>query len=264
MHGSHDAEALPIAAQNLSVSYNGKLALRALSFELLMGEQAAVVGPNGAGKTTLFKAIAGILTPESGSLRVHGHRPGSHICVSYLPQQNQVDIRFPVTVSEVVMMGRIREIGMFRWPRKKDWDIADRALERVGMLNQRAVHISELSGGEQQRTFLAQAIAQEAKIVLLDEPLAGLDVPSREVILDILDDLKAHQVTVLVAMHDLTLASERFDKVMLLNKRLVAAGDPETVFTPELLMEAYGGHLHLVNDGEQLRILADTHHDGDA
>jgi ABC-type Mn2+/Zn2+ transport system ATPase subunit len=168
-----------------------------------------------------------------------------------------------VTVSEVVMMGRIREIGMFRWPRKSDWDIAHHALDRVGMLDQRAVHISQLSGGEQQRILIAQAIAQEAKIVLLDEPLAGLDVPSQEAILDILDDLKAHQVTVMVAMHDLTLASERFSKVMLLNKHLVASGGPKEAFSPEMLMEAYGGHLHLVQDGEQLRILADSHHEGD-
>jgi ABC-type Mn2+/Zn2+ transport system ATPase subunit len=258
----HDTRSLPIVAEKVSASYGGKLVLQELTFEIRAGEQVALVGPNGAGKTTLFKVIAGIIKPQSGLIRVHGHRPGSHICVAYLPQQNQVDLRFPVTVSEVVMMGRIREIGMFRWPRRKDWEIVDRALGRVGMLDQRSVHIGQLSTGEQQRTFLAQAIAQEAEIVLLDEPLAGLDVLSKDAILDILDDLKAHRVTVLVAMHDLSLASDRFEKVMLLNKVLIACGSPSEAFSPELLVEAYGGHLHLVQDGDQIRVLADTHRDG--
>jgi len=163
----------------------------------------------------------------------------------------------------VVMMGRIRTLGLFRWPKPGDWRQVDEALRRVGMLELRRRQIGELSGGQQQRVFLAQALAQNAELVLLDEPLSGLDVPSQEAIFSILDDLKASGVTTLVATHDLNLAAERFDQILLLNRRLVALGPPASVFTPTLLMEAYGGHMHLVPEGEGVMILTDTCCDGE-
>ena len=159
-------------------------------------------------------------------------------CVGYLPQRTQVNLEFPATVAEVVMMGRVREIGLLRWPRKPDWEKVDAALERVGLVHHRNRQFGALSAGQQQRAFLAQAVAQQADIVLLDEPLTGLDMPAQETLFEVLDDLSRLSITVLVATHDLNLAAERFDQVMLLNQRLVAFGDPETAITSEALLEA--------------------------
>ncbi len=160
------------------------------------------------------------------------------------------------------MLGRVREIGLLRWPRSQDRRKVEAALEQVGIADLRDRQIGELSGGQSQRVFLAQAVAQEAEIVLLDEPLSGLDAPSQEAIFEILDELRLGGVTVLFATHDLNLAEERFDKVMLLNRRLVAFGEPDRVFTPDALLEAYGGHLHVVREGDRVSLLADTHHEG--
>jgi len=254
----HRRHVPPIEAIDLSAGYNGELAIEGLSFCLEPGNRVAVVGPNGAGKTTLFKLIAGILRPTSGQLVVHGHQPGQHLCVAYVPQRSEVDWRFPATVEEVVMMGRIRQIGLLRWPLAADWRAVRQALEQVGMLAVRQRQIGELSGGQQQRVFLAQAVAQQPEIVLLDEPLSGLDVPSQAAILDILDDLEVAGVTVLVATHDLNLAAERFEQVLLLNRQLVAEGEPVKVLTEANLLKAYAGSVHLV--GEHGRpLIADAH-----
>jgi len=256
---AHDKQAPPIRAERLRAAYNGTLALEDLTFTIEAGQRLAIVGPNGAGKTTLFKVIAGILRPSGGSLEIYGHGPGRHICVGYLPQRAQVNLDFPVTVAEVVMMGRVREIGLFRWPGKFDWEKVDSALERVGLSSQRGTHIGALSAGQQQRVYLAQAVAQEADIVLLDEPLTGLDLPAREAIFEILDELSRMSITVLVATHDLNLAAERFDQVMLLNRHLITIGDPKSAITSDALLEAYGGHLHVVADGT---VVIDVHHEG--
>lgn len=256
---SHDRHAHPIQAEGLNASYDGIPALEDLTFTVDTGRRLAIVGPNGAGKTTLFKVVAGILRPTGGSLRIFGHGPGRHICVGYLPQRAQADLEFPATVAEVVMMGRIREIGLFRWPRKTDWEKVDSALDRVGLLHKRGIPIGELSAGQQQRAFLAQAVAQQADIILLDEPLSGLDLPGQEALFDILDELRRMSITVLIATHDLSLAAERFDQVMLLNQRLIAIGDPATALTPEALQQAYGDHLHVISDKA---VVIDMHVDG--
>jgi ABC-type Mn2+/Zn2+ transport system ATPase subunit len=143
--------------EGVSVRYNGTAALQDVSFTVPPGERLAIVGPNGAGKTTLLQVIAGSLRPDTGSVTVFGHRPGGHVCIAYVPQRSQVDWAFPVTVSDVVMMGRIRRIGLFRWPAKSDWALVGQALERVGMAGLRDRRIAELSGGQQQRVFLARA-----------------------------------------------------------------------------------------------------------
>jgi ABC-type Mn2+/Zn2+ transport system ATPase subunit len=161
------------------------------------------------------------------------------------------------------MMGRIRKIGLFRWPTRRDWGIVDDALGRVGLSGFQDRRIAELSGGEQQKVFLAQALAQEAEVILLDEPFNGLDMPTQGSILDILDELRAARVTAIVATHDLNLAAERFDRVLLLQRRLIAFGTPAQVFTRPNLMLAYGGHVHVLPDGEGLMILTDTCCEGD-
>jgi manganese/iron transport system ATP-binding protein len=254
----HDPSAPPVQVDGVCLTYDGVTALHDISFNLAAGARVAVVGPNGAGKSTLFKIMVGVLRPTSGEVRIYGGSPGGHVCISYVPQRSQVDWTFPVTVADVVMMGRIRTMGPFRWPTQDDWRRVDAALRRVGMLELRGRQIGELSGGQQQRVFLAQALAQGAELVLLDEPLSGLDVPSQEAIFSILDELRATGVTTLVATHDLNLAAERFDQILLLNRRLVAFGPPAAVFTRPLLLEAYGGHMHLVPEGEGVMILTDT------
>ena len=255
----HDHEAPPIEASDLGAAYDDGTVLEQITFQLAAGEKVAVVGPNGAGKTTLFKIIAGIQRASSGTILIYGHPPGSHVCVAYVPQRSQVDWDFPVTVSDVVMMGRIRRIGLFRWPKRTDWEIVNAAMEQVEMSDLQKRQIRELSGGQQQRVFLAQAVAQEADIVLLDEPLNGLDLPSQEAILEILDQFSAMGVTTLVATHDLSLAANHFDEVLLLNRRLVSAGPPARVLTRDNLIEAYGGQMHMVTEPEEASLPPDSH-----
>lgn len=256
-------ELTAVKATRLSAGYDGEMAIKALDFELARGEQVAVVGPNGAGKTTLFKVIAGILAPSAGDIEVHGHRPGQHLCVTYVPQRSAVDWGFPVTVRDVVMMGRTHRIGLLRWPGGEDRQQVELALEQVGMAGLGDRRIGQLSGGQQQRVFLARAVAQVPEIVLLDEPLTGLDVPSQKAILDILKRLKQDGVTVLVATHDLNLAASNFERIMLLNQRLVALGAADQVLTRSALERAYGSGLHVVDEGDGTSVMVDAHHHED-
>ena len=258
---SHLSGSPSLVLDGVSVRYDGVVALDGVSFELGRGERVAVVGPNGAGKSTLFKVISGLLRPTAGSLRIFGQPPGEHLCVAYVPQRSQVDWSFPVTVADVVMMGRSGKIGLFRWPRQRDWQVVEAALERVRMQELSRRRIGELSGGQQQRVFLARALAQEAELLLLDEPLNGLDAPSQQAIFEVLDALKALGITVLVATHDLDQAAAQFDRMMLLNRRLVVFGPPAQVLTPANLLAAYGGHLHLLPGGQAAEgqvLLADS------
>lgn len=249
-HHTHQVGAPILQAKNVCVEFNAGVALEEVSFELITGERLAIVGPNGAGKSTLFKVIAGVLTPSRGQVHIYGHEPGGHICIAYVPQRNQVDWSFPVNVADVVMMGRIGKLGLFRQPKASDWDIVRESLEVVGLDDLEKRQVGELSGGQQQRMFIARALAQEAELMLMDEPLAGLDIQSQEDILQILEQLHQREVTMLVALHDLKIARERFDRVMLLNKRLLGLGTPREVFQPDILLQAYGGHMHVI-DTEQ-------------
>ena len=254
----HDADAPILEVVGVGVRYNGRSALENVSFHLANGERVAVVGPNGAGKSTLFKAISGVLHPSMGEVNVAGHCPGSHICIAYVQQRSQVDWRFPVTVSDVVMMGRTGKIGLFRRPGRSDWTYVRECLEVVDLGDLGDRQIGELSGGQQQRMFIARALAQEAALMLMDEPLSGLDIPSQEGIFDILDKLRGRGVTVMVATHDLNMAADRFDRVMLLNGRLLGIGRPEEVFTPALLQQAYGDHLRMVQTADGVMVVSDT------
>jgi len=237
---------ISISVKELSVKYQNIMALRQVTFDIRRGARVAIVGPNGAGKSTLFKAIAGTLKAQQGEIKLFGENPLEHACVAYLPQRSQIDLNFPVNVTDVVMMGRVGKMGILRWPSRADRDLVATSLESVGMTQFATRHISELSGGQLQRVFIARAIAQKAEIVLMDEPLTGLDITSQSDIYGILDKLREHKVTVLVATHDLNQAAERFDAVMLLNKQLVGFGLPTTVFTPLLLQQAYGGTMQFI------------------
>jgi manganese/iron transport system ATP-binding protein len=261
-HVPHDPGAPILEVNELSILYDGHFALENVTFHLHAGERVAVVGPNGAGKSTLFKVVAGVLQPDSGDVKISGYGPRGHICIAYVPQRSQVDWRFPASVADVVMMGRIGQIGFFRWPRRRDWDTVHTALVEVDMEALADRQIGELSGGQQQRTFLARALAQEAELVLMDEPLNGLDVPSQEAILSLLERLHQQKITVMVATHDLEQAATNFDRVMLLNRHLIRFGAPQEVLTSENLLLAYKDHAHLIRAADGTTTLADSCCDG--
>lgn len=254
------AEARPpaVALTGLTVRYRGTAALDSLSCTIFQGEQLAVVGPNGAGKSTLFKVLAGLVAPDTGEVRFFGGRAAPASTVAYLPQRSAVDWRFPANVADVVMMGRTGRVGLFRRPGARDRALVAEALELVKLSHLAGRQIGELSGGQQQRVFLARALAQEARILLMDEPLNGLDVGSQDLLFQLMDDLREREVTILTALHDLQLAARHFDRVMLLNRRLVGIGPAAEVFAPARLVEAYGGHLHLAVTREGVLTVADT------
>ena len=234
----------------ITVGFDGKPVLRDLSFLVPHGAQVAVVGPNGAGKSTLFKALVGLLPLRSGRILIHGRPLGNHQdCVAYVPQREEVDWRFPVTVTDVVMMGRYGRQGWLRRPNAADRAAVTRALDAMGIAALAGRAIGELSGGQQQRAFLARALAQEPHILLMDEPFTGVDMATQESTLALLNRLRAQQVTVLISTHDLALAASRFEMVLLLNQRLIAFGPPAQVFTTQRLAEAFGGQVLMLPEG---------------
>lgn len=255
---AHDKETPALRISELSYQYNGHNALDQLSLEVNLGERLAVVGPNGAGKSTLFKIVAGVIKPTQGNVSVYGHEPSGHICIAYVPQRSVVDWNFPVNVADVVMMGRISKMGPLRWPRRHDWQFVNQALRDVGMIGLARSGINELSGGQQQRVFIARALVQEAELILMDEPMTGLDQTTQDDLFEILDILRQRKVTVMVALHDLKMAAERFDRVLLLNRKLIGIGPAGVVLSPEYLQEAYGEHLRLVPTPNGTLILEDT------
>jgi manganese/iron transport system ATP-binding protein len=261
---AHRTDAAVVSFDRVSVRYNGAPpALDEVTFALQPGERVAIVGPNGAGKSTLLKVVAGILAPSGGRADIYGYGPGGHICIGYVPQRSNVDWAFPVSVADVVMMGRVAKIGLLRQAGRADWQHVNRSLEQVGMTAFAGRQIGELSGGQQQRVFIARALAQEAQLLLMDEPLTGLDIPSQEAIFEILDQLRAARMTVLVSTHDLQLESDRFDRLMLLKRKLIGFGKPAEVLTPANLQRAYGTHLTIIPGSEGLLALSDTCCDGE-
>jgi len=262
-YAPHHPDAPLLDMEGITVRYETGTVLEGINFQVEAGNAVAVVGPNGAGKTTLFKVIAGILDPDQGLVRVSGHEPGGHTCIAYVPQRTQVDWSFPATVADVVMMGRINHMGPFLWPQKSDWEMVRSSLDIVNLGEYANRQISALSGGQQQRMFIARALAQEAELMLLDEPFSGLDLPAQEKILEILNTLKGQQVAVMISMHDLRLAAEQFEQVMLLNKNLLGYGSPEEVFTRERLLNAYQGHLHFIEGDFDTLAVGDDCCEGD-
>jgi ABC-type Mn2+/Zn2+ transport system ATPase subunit len=258
-HPSHRPDAPVARLDHVTVRYDGRgPALDDVSLELKPGERVAIVGPNGAGKSTLLKVIAGLLPPSSGAVDVYGYTAGGHICIGYVPQRTQVDWSFPVSVADVVMMGRVARIGFLRQAGKHDWRLAHESLAQVGMADLAGRQIGELSGGQQQRVFIARALAQEAELLLMDEPLTGLDTPAQEAIFEILDGLRPRRLTVLLSTHDLRLAADRFDRLMLLNRRLIGFGVAADVLTPANLRLAYGAQMTMIATAGGAFVLEDT------
>jgi manganese/zinc/iron transport system ATP- binding protein len=238
-----------VEIHDLTISYNRKPVLWGIELALPKGAIIGVMGPNGAGKSTLIKAIMGLLPTQSGYIKLFGKKLDEvRKQISYVPQRESVDWDFPISVFEVVLMGRYGKIGLFQRPRQADHDIALECLRKVGMEGYKNRQISQLSGGQQQRVFLARALAQKADLYFMDEPFTGVDAATESAIIDLLKEMKQQGKTVIVVHHDLQTAKEYFDWIVFLNMRLVASGETQQVFTPELLQETYGGKLSVLAD----------------
>ncbi len=247
-----------LEVENANIGYGDKIVINDLSFQVPPGARVAVVGPNGAGKSTLFKALVGLLPLESGRILIDGESLGAYKdCIAYVPQREDVDWRFPVTVNDVVMMGRYGQIGWFSRPSSRDKQIVDKSLEQMGIADLSNQSIGKLSGGQQQRAFLARALAQEPHVLLMDEPFTGVDVTTQEVTFNLLDHLRKREVTTLISTHDLNLAASRFDLVLLMNHRLIAYAEPSLAFQQQNLQEAFGDSLLIMKDGT---MLVEEHH----
>jgi manganese/zinc/iron transport system ATP- binding protein len=241
-----------VEVHDLTVAYHKRPVLYGVDVEIPPGRLVGIMGPNGAGKSTLIKAIMGLIPPINGWVKIFGETgPKGLKRVGYVPQRESVDWDFPVNVMDVVLMGRYGKLGVGRRPRAEDRDIARACLEKVGMLPYAERQISNLSGGQQQRVFLARALAQESDLYLMDEPFAGVDATTEAAIVGLLRELKARGKTILVVHHDLTSAKDYFDTLLFINMRLVAFGETNDVFTPELLQKTYGGRLTILSEVTQ-------------
>ena len=238
---------MQLTVRDLTVAYtNGHVALHDAGFELRSGTICGLVGVNGSGKSTLFKSIMGFVKPVTGSVLIAG-RPVKEALrnnwVAYVPQSEDVDWAFPVSVWDVVLMGRYGHMNFLRMPRANDRRIALESLERVGMAEFRQRQIGELSGGQKKRVFLARALAQEGRIMLLDEPFTGVDVSTETAIIDLLRQLRADGHIILVSTHDLGAVPGFCDQVVIINRTVLAAGPTQETFTAENLGLAFGGAL---------------------
>jgi ABC-type Mn2+/Zn2+ transport system ATPase subunit len=263
------APIVPAAARGASVpavvldhvvaGYGDRRVLDDVDLVIEPGALVAIVGPNGGGKSTLLKLIAGLLEPWSGEVRIFGGRPRDAARrISYVTQAELVDWAFPVSVWDVAMMGRTTRIGPGRRPGSTDRAAVSAALERVAMTAEAGTAIGSLSGGQRRRAFLARALAAEPDLYLLDEPVTGVDLPTQEALIDVLATEAAAGRTVVSTTHDLAAAQVHFPEVVALNRRIVAAGPPDEVLRPDVLAEAYGGHLISIAGGAM--VLDDAHH----
>ena len=251
-----------IRASGVTVTYrNGHRALRDASFEIPTGTITALVGVNGSGKSTLFKAIMGFARLARGEISVLGLSVPEALkknLVAYVPQAEEVDWNFPVLVEDVVMMGRYGHMNMLRIPKRADHDAVEAALARVGMSDFRKRQIGELSGGQKKRVFLARALAQDGRVILLDEPFTGVDVKTEDAIIRLLIGLRDEGRVMLVSTHNLGSVPEFCDRTVLLKNTVLAYGPTDTTFTRENLELAFGGVLrHFVLGGENLHDDAD-------
>jgi manganese/iron transport system ATP-binding protein len=261
---------LRVDVNGVTVSYpNGNVALRDASFHLQGGSICALVGVNGSGKSTLFKAIMGLLRPSTGDVAIAGLPVPVALkrnLVAYVPQAEEVDWSFPVSVWDVVLMGRYGYMNFMRMPRAEDRRIAEESLARVGMSEFRDRQIGELSGGQRKRVFLARALAQRGRVILLDEPFTGVDVNTESAIIALLRELRAAGHIMIVSTHNLGSVPEFCDHVVLINRTVLAAGPIAEVFTQENLMRTFGGVLRHFrfdestvqkHDGREVTLLTD-------
>ena len=245
----NDKAAPPLEIHDLTVSYHKKPVLWGVDLEVPKGKLIGIVGPNGAGKSTLIKAAMGLLPLNSGWVKVFGQPVRRNLRrVGYVPQRESVDWDFPVSVMDVVLMGRYGRLGLLRRPTRDDREKARECLEKVKLLPYANRQISNLSGGQQQRVFLARALAQESDLYFMDEPFAGVDAATEAAIIELLHELKERGKTLLVVHHDLPTARSYFDMLLMLNMRVVAFGETSQVFNQDLLQKTYGGRLTILSE----------------
>ncbi|MFQ3585774.1 MAG: metal ABC transporter ATP-binding protein [Cyanobacteriota bacterium] len=250
-----------IRLQDVWVGYGEQAVLQGIDLHIPMGSLVAVVGPNGAGKSTLFKALVGLLPLWRGGIQVdlqnfdgdvdqrQAKQAKKALSVAYIPQREEVDWRFPVTVLDVVLMGRYGQRRWYQRLRASDREMAWVCLERLGLAELATAAIGELSGGQQQRVFLARALAQEPQILLMDEPFSGVDISHQEEVLQVLAELQGQGVTILLSTHDLGLVWQRFQQVLLLNRRVIAFGPCQEVMVSGLLQQTFAGQWMILPDG---------------
>jgi len=237
-------DGISIDIENVTVAYHGKVALHSASLQLKAGTICGLVGMNGAGKSTLFKAMMGFVKPASGQILINGlpiRRVQKSNLVAYVPQSEEVDWNFPVSVHDVVMMGRYGYMNLLRIPRSPDKRAVRESLERVEMWEMRDRQIGELSGGQKKRTFFARALAQQGTVLLLDEPFAGVDIKTEKMMIDLLIELRQAGHTILISTHDLASITTFCDQVVLINRSILAYGNTSEVFTEENLSRTFGG-----------------------
>ncbi len=248
------SEPLSLDVRDVTVAYpNGNVALHDATFRLAAGTICALVGVNGSGKSTLFKAVMGFVKPVRGTVSLGGlslREAQRRNLVAYVPQAEEVDWTFPVSVWDVVMMGRYGYMNFLRIPRAEDRRVAEESLARVGMGEFRDRQIGELSGGQKKRVFLARALAQRARVILLDEPFTGVDVKTEEAIVELLRELRDAGHLMLVSTHNLGSVPEFCDHVVLINRTVLACGPTAEVFTEENLSRTFGGVLRHFRFGE--------------
>jgi manganese/zinc/iron transport system ATP- binding protein len=238
-----------LSVTDLTVHYQSTPVLWDITLEVPQASFTCILGPNGAGKSTFMKAILGLVPVDFGGVKVLGRSISSvRKEIAYVPQREAIDWDFPITVKELVVMGIYPKLGMLRFIKKRDKDLALAALEKVGMLAFAERQINQLSGGQKQRAFLARALMQEASVYFLDEPLAGVDAASEEIIMELLGGLKTQNKTIFMVHHDLGSVEKYFDSVILLNVRLVAYGEPRKVLSSHNLSLAYGRSFALFDD----------------
>ena len=251
-----------VTLRDVTVGYGDRPALSHVDLEVPAGSLLAVVGPNGAGKSTLLKTMAGLLKPWSGEVRVLGDAARVHARrVAYLPQAEAVDWQFPVSVGDVVMMGRYPLIGVGRRPGTADRDHVAQALRTVRMDGLRDRQIGALSGGQRRRVFLARALAADPDLFLLDEPVTGVDATTQEELMDVLEAQARAGKTVIATTHDLLCAAQRFHQAAFINGRVIAQGPAQLVLDQRLLAQTYGGHVLILQaDGTSALAIDDAHH----
>lgn len=230
-----------IHLEDFTMAYTDRPVIWDIDLDIYEGSITAIIGPNGAGKSTLMKGILGLMKPISGKVSIMGKSYKEvYKNIAYIPQTNTVNWDFPTTVLDVVTMGRYNHLGLLKRVNKREKDLAMQALRRMKMEEFADRQISELSGGQRQRVFIARAIAQNALIYFMDEPLAGVDKKTENIIIETMREFKKERKTIIVVHHDLNTLKEYFDHVIMVNKQLVASGKVEEVFTKENLVKAYG------------------------
>ncbi|QPC84628.1 metal ABC transporter ATP-binding protein [Phototrophicus methaneseepsis] len=258
-HTHHQSVALNV--HNLSAGYPGdRQAISNIQFAIKRGERVAIIGPNGAGKSTLFKAIAGLIPFTTGEISVQGEDcRSSHAYVGYVPQQQDIDWTFPVSVYDVIMMGRARHSKWFPWWQQSDHERTKQLLAQLSLTSIANRQIGELSGGQKRRVFIARALAQEASVLLMDEPFTGVDTTAEQEIMETLDVLRNQGITILLATHNLEKAASAFDKILLLKQQQLAYGPPSEIMQPDVLRLAFGGGLSVFQQGNETIFIADEH-----